>query len=155
MSAAAALYYDTRTDHDDFNARPAKKLKIEKSQSLPGRLEVEAETTIIPPHPLGIKPSGNAYTAPSNLKYASGLFAILPDDLLIEVLEFLDKSALLSLGNTCKALYAFASFEELWKTLFIKYVLHSFTCGRRQCDPVLPGGHKSCISLSRDRSLPL
>ena len=76
----------------------------------------------IPPHPLGIKPAGNIYTSVYNLKAAAGYFACLPDELTVEILEYLDARNLLQVEATCKALYAFTRFEELWKTLFIEYV---------------------------------
>jgi F-box-like len=76
----------------------------------------------IPSHPLGIKPSGNAYTASRDIKFACGLFRKLPDELLNHFLEKLDALDLVRLGGTCKALYAFTSAEELWKNLFIGYV---------------------------------
>ena len=78
--------------------------------------------TAIPRHPLGVKPSGNAYTSTENHKIAAGYFYHLPDEIIVSVLEYLDLEALLSLGSTCKALYAFSRLEDLWKTLFILYV---------------------------------
>ena len=75
----------------------------------------------VPPHPLRIKPAGNAYTEATNIKIATGFFSVLPDELIIQVLEFLDAPQLLSVGATCKALYAFCQLEELWKALFIRY----------------------------------
>ncbi|KAK2752389.1 hypothetical protein FQN55_007429 [Onygenales sp. PD_40] len=74
----------------------------------------------IPPHPLGVKPSGNALAASSNLRAAVGSFGELSDELVILLLECLDAASLLSLGATCKALYAFTHAEELWKALFIE-----------------------------------
>lgn len=118
MSPASVMYSPTPTDYGELDFRPTKRIKVETV--VPIVDEVEAETPAIPPHPLGIKPAGNAYAAASNLGSASGLFCRLPDELLIQILEFLDAPALLSLGGTCKALYAFAAFEDLWKTLFIK-----------------------------------
>lgn len=79
--------------------------------------------TGVPPHPLGIKPSGNAYDAKINIKSSAGFFALLPDELLLQLLEHLTATDLLRLGSTCKALYAFSAAEELWKALFIEYVL--------------------------------
>ena len=49
----------------------------------------------------------------------------LPDELIIQVLESLDATSLQCLGSTCKALYAFSRFEDLWKTLCIEYELLS------------------------------
>lgn len=76
----------------------------------------------VPLHPLGIKPAGNAFTASSNIKSAAGFFSILPDETILQAVEFLQAAALLRLGATCKALYAFCHFDELWKALYIGYV---------------------------------
>ena len=73
----------------------------------------------VPPHPLGIKPAGNAYAAEKNIRSAMGLFNTLPEDVLVQLLEFLDAPILRQMGCTCKALYAFTRLEELWKTLLI------------------------------------
>lgn len=81
--------------------------------------------TAIPPHPLRIKPSGNAYISASNLRDTSGLFAVCPDELIIELLGYLDATSLTLLGATSKAFYAFSRHEELWKTLLIEYVYPS------------------------------
>lgn len=79
-------------------------------------------TLIIPPHPLGIKPAGNAFTAHENLKSAAGYFFALPDELIVQILELLEKGSLLQLGATCKALYAFSAHDDLWKNFLIRYV---------------------------------
>lgn len=73
----------------------------------------------IPCHPLGVKPSGNALVATSNLRDAIGTFNILPDELIQLCLECLDSTSLLSLGRTCKALYAFTRSEDLWKAFLV------------------------------------
>ncbi|KAI9835166.1 MAG: hypothetical protein M1819_002536 [Sarea resinae] len=90
-------------------------------------LSVDETAVTVPPHPLGIKPSGNAYTASQNLKSACPGFSSLTDDLIIQILEFCDDSSLLRLGATCKALYAFTRFDELWKALFLEYISLFFT----------------------------
>ncbi len=87
------------------------------------RQENGKETVAVPPHPLRIKPAGNAYTSDHDLKSAAGHFACLPDELIVQVLEYLDARDLLQLEATCRALYAFSHFEDLWKTFFIEYVL--------------------------------
>lgn len=79
----------------------------------------------IPPHPLGIKPAGNAFAASSNIKLAAGLFSLLPDEIIMQIVESLNAASLLQLGATGKALYAFCHFDELWKTLQIEYVFSS------------------------------
>lgn len=73
----------------------------------------------IPSHPLGVKPSGNALLAAWSLRDALGSFQLLPDELILWLLEYLDGAGLLRIGRTCKALYAFARAEDLWKTLFV------------------------------------
>jgi hypothetical protein len=86
-------------------------------------LELEEESpNSIPHHPLGIKPSGNQYTATSNGKDAIGPFKLLPDEVLAILLEYFDSFQLCLLGSTCKFLYAFCRSDDLWKTLFIEYV---------------------------------
>lgn len=74
----------------------------------------------IPCHPLGVKPSGNGLTATWDLRTAIGTFNILPDEILLMLLEYLDSASLLNIGRTCKALYAFTRSEDLWKTLFVR-----------------------------------
>lgn len=89
------------------------------SQTLPTS-SVEHDS-LVPLHPLRIRPAGNAYTATEDIKLAAGSFAALPDEILIQVLESLDAASLKRLGCACKALYAFSRLEELWKTLCIEY----------------------------------
>ena len=84
--------------------------------------KAQSSEAIIPCHPLGIKPSGNLYMARRNIKEAAGLFYSIPDDLLIQILEFLEPLPLLQLGATCKALWAFSRQEDLWRTQYVKYV---------------------------------
>lgn len=81
----------------------------------------ENETRVLPPHPLGVKPAGNAFSAVDNAKLRAGLFLSLSDELILEVLEYLDHWSLLRLGASCRLFYAFCRFDDLWKTLFIEY----------------------------------
>jgi F-box-like len=74
----------------------------------------------IPSHPLGVKPSGNKYTATEDARKAIGTFQILPDEILAILLEYLDSRLLRHLGSTCRALYAFCYLDDLWKSLFIE-----------------------------------
>lgn len=78
------------------------------------------KSVAIPLHPLRIKPAGNAYAADENIKASAGYFADLPDELIIQILDYLDAVALQQLQRTCKALYAFTRLEDLWKTLYIE-----------------------------------
>lgn len=75
----------------------------------------------VPCHPLRVKPSGNALVASSDLRGAIGSLNILPDELILTCLEYLDSTSLLRLGCTCKALYAFTRSEDLWKAFLIGY----------------------------------
>ncbi|OCK83836.1 Clavaminate synthase-like protein [Lepidopterella palustris CBS 459.81] len=98
---------------------PVKRIKLSaRNQSI--EYEGEDAPITIPIHPLGIKPSGNAYAAFQDIKSACGFFAKLPDELLNQILEIIDAFDLVRLGSTCKALYAFTRAEELWKSLFIE-----------------------------------
>ncbi|KAJ2904714.1 hypothetical protein MKZ38_007332 [Zalerion maritima] len=75
----------------------------------------------IPTHPLGIKPLGNLYLSQTpNARRNAGSLQALPDELLMPMFEFLDKTTLLRLSSTCKFLHAFCRSDELWKPLFIK-----------------------------------
>ncbi|KAG9236501.1 hypothetical protein BJ875DRAFT_456344 [Amylocarpus encephaloides] len=80
----------------------------------------EESHTTIPCHPLGIKPSGNKYTAVRNGKDNVGPFQLFPDEVIVIVLETLHAAELCSLGSTCKFLYAFSRSDDLWKSLFIE-----------------------------------
>lgn len=76
---------------------------------------------VIIPHPLGVKPAGNALTASWSLHSAMGFLGTIPDELVMTLLEYLDSTALLALGATCRGLYAFTHAEEVWRPLFIEY----------------------------------
>ena len=83
--------------------------------------------SILPPHWNRVKPSGQAYLARENIKTAAGPFAMLPDELTIRILEYLDILSILRIGSTCKALWAFSRLDEpLWRSIFIKYAFSSF-----------------------------
>jgi hypothetical protein len=45
--------------------------------------------------------------------------AFIPDELILEILTYLDSSSLRQFGYTSKASFAFSSYEDLWKTLFL------------------------------------
>ena len=97
----------------------------------------EDDSLAVPLHPLKIKPSGNAYTAPENIKQAAGVFVGLPDELIIQIMEYLDATSLKWLGSTSKALYAFSRLEDLWKTLCLEYEFPLSLFHFVYCDPDL------------------
>lgn len=100
----------------EASSRQNKRVKL-TSPAIPSLSESEVNV-LNQRHPLKIRPSGNAYLAETNAKTAIGRLAILPDELLAQLLEYLDASELLRLGGTSKALHAFTRSEELWKALF-------------------------------------
>lgn len=75
----------------------------------------------IPSHPLGLKPSGNQYFASGPIARQSlGNFGRLPDEMILQFLEYLEPYSLKVLGTTCRFLYAFCHSDELWKPLFLE-----------------------------------
>ena len=91
-----------------------------KADSISSTRSLLSHVDSLDPHPLGIKPVGNAYTASHNLKTSAGMFSCLPDELWVSVFECLDHHALYKIGLTCKAIFAFSTFDDLWKTICIK-----------------------------------
>jgi len=60
-------------------------------------------------------------------KNGLGFFHVLDDDMLLELLEFMDEKALLNLSLVSYPFYIFAEEEDLWKTLCIrKFVSNKF-----------------------------
>lgn len=81
-----------------------------------------SEAAGVPTHPLRVKPLGNALDAAENIKDMAGSFSRLPDELLVQILEYLEGVDLLRCGSSCRALYAYCNLDELWKALMIVYV---------------------------------
>ena len=81
--------------------------------------ECEETNMSIPRHPLDIKPLGNAYMSSEDIRTASGFFYTLPEEMLVYLLEQMEAPALVALGATCKAMYAFTRADELWRALYI------------------------------------
>lgn len=78
-------------------------------------------SNFIPPHPLGVKPSGNQYSALVNSRdFIGSAFKVWPDEILALFLEYLEPSELRLLGSSCKFLHAFCRADDLWKTLFVE-----------------------------------
>jgi hypothetical protein len=76
------------------------------------------------PHPLGLKPSGNALLAPARAAACRsgglGGLARLPDALLLDALAHLPAPALFRLQAASRALLAFARHPPLWKALVVR-----------------------------------
>lgn len=100
---------------DPEEGRPKKRIRW---ASLPPE-EESIPADAIPPHPLGLKPAGNAYTSSVNSKSKIGFFGCLPDEMVMGMLEMLEARELVRLGGTCRFFYAFTRAEELWRGLFV------------------------------------
>ena len=75
----------------------------------------------IPSHPLGIKPLGNKYFHDGrDARVLIGTLQVLPDEMLAQLLEYLDQRSLRLLGYTCSFLFAFCTSDDLWKALFLE-----------------------------------
>ncbi len=122
MTLPIALEDDHRHHHDilDVDDRPAKRVRFDSDSLLTKDVGTKDGASLVRKHPLRVRPSGNALTSPVNLKSACGLFASVPDELLVLLLEALGARDLLRFGASCRALHAFTRNEELWRALFIE-----------------------------------
>lgn len=78
-------------------------------------------TPSVPLHPLGVKPLGNLYLASGpNARNSAGTFQTLPDEVLAVLFEYFDQGCVRQLGYTCKFLFAFCSYDDIWKSLFLE-----------------------------------
>ena len=76
------------------------------------------------PHPLGVRPSGNLYLS-NNIeksvearKTSLGVFGALSEDLLVEVVSYLDAPQLVKLESVSRYMLAFSFHVDLWRELF-------------------------------------
>lgn len=73
-------------------------------------------------HPLNVKPSGNQILASQDqldqLAKSAGNFKHLSDELIFQVLSYLDPLSLLSFSHVSKFTYAFATHEEVWRSMY-------------------------------------
>jgi len=83
------------------------------------------------PHPLGIQPGGNALFTNVRPSRNPGLGALrlLPDELLVDLLGWLDPRSLVACAPASHALYAFTSQEDLWKALALEGMTAPFRFG--------------------------
>ena len=111
-------------DDDDPRMHPtfeSNGSRVHDSQMDMGPEEPPTGDSRIPTHPLGVKPLGNQYLfdGPS-ARQSIGTLQILPDEMLAQLLEYLEPQQLRVLGYTCRFLYAHSFSEELWKALFLE-----------------------------------
>ncbi|KAK5283777.1 hypothetical protein LTR20_008544 [Exophiala xenobiotica] len=97
-----------------------------------GNLQDQDESSIVSTtetdqHPLGVRPAGNALTASENAQNYMGRFGQLPDSFLLLLLEYLDTSALVNLGATCRGLYAYSTFDQLWRDIAVNDMKEDFS----------------------------
>jgi hypothetical protein len=72
----------------------------------------------IPPHPLGIRPTGDGWGRKPGCRPNLGpLLRPLTDSVHVMILSHLSARDLLSIGETCRAMYVLSSDEETWKAL--------------------------------------
>lgn len=102
------------------NSEPVPWTRDEQDLPRPVVVAAAAQDTLC--HPLGVRPSGNALTADQNLCDAIGSFQKLPDELLVALLEWLEAADLRNLGATCRAFYAYTTYDQLWRELWIRCV---------------------------------
>lgn len=105
---------------ESLSGPPVKRMRMANLSNNSIDQDDDSTVTSVRRHPLGVRPSGNAYTSSVNQKDSSGLFATLPDELIAQFLEVLEPQDLLRLGGTCRALHAFTRNEELWRALFVE-----------------------------------
>ena len=89
---------------------------------------VAQSSLMVPVHPLGVKPNGNALTASKSLRDHLGFFSILFDETILLLLEWLEAKSLVALGSSCRGLFAYCSSDQLWRELFILYATFSILC---------------------------
>lgn len=119
MAPGLLLYEDDNAD-TEFSASKRAKTSDMSHEDDHSWSSNQDQATKIPSHPLGVRPSGNAFTSPVNSKDNAGGFRRLPDELLFQLLEGLDSHQLLRLGSTCRMLFAFTRADELWRALFVE-----------------------------------
>ncbi|KAI1178829.1 hypothetical protein F4777DRAFT_536916 [Nemania sp. FL0916] len=98
-------------------------LAEDQSHGGSGMFEHEGQSIAdsIPIHPMGIKPLGNQYFAQGpNARQYTGAFGQLPDEMILNLLEYFDAVSLRKLACTCRFLYAFGQLDDLWKTFFLE-----------------------------------
>lgn len=119
MAPPAALLDEYREELT-ASLRPTKRVRVEEPVKEPVAAKDDDTTTAVRRHPLGVRPSGNAFLSATNLRTFIGSFAFLPDEVIAQVLDYFDAPTLLRLGASCRALHAFTRNEELWRALFVE-----------------------------------
>lgn len=83
------------------------------------RDEMSSKVDLSIPHPFGVRPSGNAFFAdiPPIRSPGLGIWSVVDDERVLELLSFLDAKDLSVLMQASCALYAFCNADDVWRTL--------------------------------------
>ncbi|KAL8869690.1 MAG: hypothetical protein Q9174_004083 [Haloplaca sp. 1 TL-2023] len=87
MGSLAVTYEDSMPFHHSDTARSDVPTSFEADLIPDGFEGSESGLTTVSVHPLGVKPLGNAYMAHGNIRTNAGLLAILPDELITQIME--------------------------------------------------------------------
>lgn len=82
-----------------------------------------------PSHKYGVQPLGNLYFSPSSFNSRNsglGALQILTDELVLEILGFLDGAHLGVLATVSKSFYVFTNHEPLWRNLVLDNLVGGF-----------------------------
>ncbi|XP_061372157.1 arginine-specific demethylase JMJ22 [Gastrolobium bilobum] len=109
---------------------------ISIAKELPCLVEEEEDTeegfrikSSAPSHNHGVQPLGNLYLNPGSINSRDtglGNLHILTDELVLEILGFLDGTSLGVLATASKSFYVFTNHEPLWKNLVLDNLLGGF-----------------------------
>ncbi|CAK9160835.1 unnamed protein product [Ilex paraguariensis] len=113
-----------------------KKFISETQESKPHQISENEDTeegfnlkTSAPSHSHGVQPLGNLFFSPSfNNSRNTGLgnLQTLSDELVLEILGFLDGTHLGILSTVSKSLYVFCNHEPLWRNLVLEKSIDGF-----------------------------
>ncbi|RVW23608.1 F-box protein [Vitis vinifera] len=84
-----------------------------------------------PSHKYGVQPLGNLYFSPSSFNSRNsglGALQILTDELVLEILGFLDGAHLGVLATVSKSFYVFTNHEPLWRNLVLDNLVGGWLC---------------------------
>ncbi|ODV94127.1 hypothetical protein PACTADRAFT_76762 [Pachysolen tannophilus NRRL Y-2460] len=108
---------------ESFEERNSKRQRIEGFKRDVHHLPIP-NYTFTPKHPLGVKPLGNSLLADSkyqiNKNLQMGTLSVFPEDVLLEVLSYLnDPKDLMNLSHCSRVIYAYCWSEELWRQIYM------------------------------------
>ncbi|EJD35288.1 Clavaminate synthase-like protein [Auricularia subglabra TFB-10046 SS5] len=110
--------------------RPAKRARFDPSLADPEPAPRRERSSPPPsiasshrPHPLGLKPSGNALIYPAKARKARveglGSLAVLPDELILDLLSLLPPRTVFRLQAVSRAFFAFSRQQAHWRVFYL------------------------------------